>query len=698
MLPGKTLERYELQDRIAVGGMAEVYRAVAYGAHGFEKTLAIKRILPELARDPEFEARFIAEAKLAVQLTHANVVQVFDFGRFGGTLFIAMEFVDGLDLAALLKRGRERDEKIPIPAAFQIAIEIARGLDFAHQHEVVHRDVSPSNILLSKAGEVKIADFGIAQAATTEVRARPSGKRKIMGKWRYMSPEQTYGEDLTVRSDTFSAASVLFELFTGDKLFPGDEAEEIIRNIHEMPIPLASERRLGLPLRLDEVLARCLARDPHDRPGQPGEVVRALTEISYESSIVATPLDVAEAVRVSVLVAGKPKEKTPSGRAAGLDELIRKQLGGGAAPAVAHGGPRRTAVDEETPIPPPGGGTEIDDAPHGARTHTATVVKKGVDADGLTLWEVADGDEEAEDTIAAVPSAIRFGRSTGSQQALSAAQAEEMEQSTVRPESARSMRWLALLLMLVAGGGAGIWALTRGGGSGAASDPAAVTGESDAAVTAAQPAVLELDSVPPGARVWVDGNPLPDPTPTGAEVAADHPHKIEIEADGYARFTLDAVQVEAGKTFPIKPMLAAIRASLSVHSTPDGAEVELDGQPLGQTPLERADLVPGGGRELVIKKRGYTPLRLSVDLVAGETATVDRQLDKVVEYGQIRIGLHGWADVYLGQKKIGTVPREPLKLPVGHHKLRLHNPKTNQDTTLEVDVVAGKTKLYHASW
>src|SRR6478736_846323 len=145
----KSLERYDVLDRIAVGGMAEVFLAKAYGAHGFEKTLAIKRILPELARDPEFEDRFIAEAKLAVKLSHTNVVQVFDFGRFAGSLFIAMEFVDGLDLAAL-------------------------------QRNVVHRDVSPSNILLSRAGEVKIADFGIAVAARMD-KPKPGAKRKVMG-------------------------------------------------------------------------------------------------------------------------------------------------------------------------------------------------------------------------------------------------------------------------------------------------------------------------------------------------------------------------------------------------------------------------------------------------------------------------------------------------------------------------------------
>ena len=177
--------RYELLDRIAVGGMAEVFRAKAFGAHGFEKTLAIKKILPELAKDPEFEDRFIAEAKLAVELSHANVVQVLDFGRFAGTLFIAMELVNGVDLSALLKFYTDRGERVPIPAAFQISIEIIRGLSFAHQNGVVHRDVSPSNILLSKAGEVKIADFGIAVAMREELAA---DEGRIMGKWRYFGP------------------------------------------------------------------------------------------------------------------------------------------------------------------------------------------------------------------------------------------------------------------------------------------------------------------------------------------------------------------------------------------------------------------------------------------------------------------------------------------------------------------------------
>src|ERR1700742_2781418 len=275
----RSLDRYDVLDRIAVGGMAEVFLAKAYGAHGFEKTLAVKRILPELASDPAFAARFIAEAKVAVCMSHANVVQVFDFGRIGESLFIAMEYVDGLDLAAMLRKFNDERRQVPLPAAFHIAIEIVRALDFAHSHNVVHRDVSPSNILISRAGEGKIAAFGIAIAASPH-RGGGCGPRKVMGKWRYMSPEQARGDALDTRSDLFSAASVMYELFTGEKLFPGDEAEDIIKNIETMQIRRASSLRNGLPSRLDEILAGPLQRKPTDRPNRPTAVLRALIELS----------------------------------------------------------------------------------------------------------------------------------------------------------------------------------------------------------------------------------------------------------------------------------------------------------------------------------------------------------------------------------------------------------------------------------
>src|SRR5262249_6829702 len=167
---------------------------------------AIKRILPDLARDAEFETRFIAEAKLAVALTHANLVQIFDFGRFAGSLYIAMEYVDGPDLGRVLKAAAERCDSVPLGAAMHVAMEVCKGLDVAHARRVVHSDISPSNILLSRLGEVKIADFGIARAAADGGPGAVGGQSRVMGKWPYMSPEQTRGEPLDARSDLFSAA------------------------------------------------------------------------------------------------------------------------------------------------------------------------------------------------------------------------------------------------------------------------------------------------------------------------------------------------------------------------------------------------------------------------------------------------------------------------------------------------------------
>ncbi len=375
--------RYELLDRIAVGGMAEVFRAKAFGAHGFEKTLAIKKILPELAKDPEFEDRFIAEAKLAVELSHANIVQVLDFGRFAGTLFIAMELVNGLDLAALLKFYSDKAGRVSIPAAFQISIEIVRGLSFAHQNGVVHRDVSPSNILLSKAGEVKIADFGIAVAMREELAA---DEGRIMGKWRYMSPEQTRGSKLDETSDLFSAAAVIYEIFAGAKLFPGSESKEIIENIHCMEIPRLSELRPGVPEAVDDVLASALQRDVSRRTANSADMLRALTEASYKSSIVATSIDVADAV-------GEAQKAGVSGTSVkpveGIDAAIRAQLFKAQESNEFRPTERRTAVaaigEPYTPLPvEPLARTEL--SPKTEDGDGGTMVRSGVDALPSGSW------------------------------------------------------------------------------------------------------------------------------------------------------------------------------------------------------------------------------------------------------------------------------------------------------------------------
>ncbi len=695
----KPLERYDLIERVAVGGMAEVYRAKAYGPHGFEKTLAIKRILPELAKDREFENRFIAEAKLAVQLTHTNIVQVFDFGRFAGSLFIAMEYVAGLDLAAMLKRYRDRGQPIPLPAAFQIAIEIMRGLDYAHQHGVVHRDVSPSNILLSRAGEVKIADFGIAVAATAAepvLVGRPSRQRRIMGKWRYMSPEQTQGETLSTQSDLFSAAAVLYELFTGKKLFPGDEAEDIIDNIHRMAIPPASEQRAGLPPRLDEVLWRALARAPGKRPLRAAEMQRELTEISYESSIVATDLDVAEAL--AQVGERQEAQQGPSAPASGLDDLIRQQLGdsGDVARHTAVGDALRVApipAARAEPIARPSSEPELLDrrTEPAQGDQSASFVKVGLGEDGITMWELDS--VETEQTIAAGPSALK-GKRSGSVGAMihdrSGTAATAL--AVARPPS--RWPWIALAGGALAVLGVAVFGLdgrerTGGRVAVALADAGAPLGR----------ATLLVASLPSGATVYIDGEALAGQTPLSVDVAPDRAHELAVELPGYRRFVDEQISIPAGQTVRVRAQLVPTRSSLRVATTPPGATVSVDGEVLGVTPLEAVDLAPGNERAVTLTLPGYQPASATVDLAAGEVTAITRELRKArTPQGSVLIFVdEGWAEIYWRGRKIGrATTREPLTLPTGRHRLKLVNPVTRQQSSLTVDIRQGETTKVRA--
>ncbi len=683
----KSLERYDVLDRIAVGGMAEVFLAKAYGAHGFEKTLAIKRILPELASDPEFAARFIAEAKVAVKLSHANVVQVFDFGRIGESLFIAMEYVDGLDLAALLKKYKDEGRHVPLPAALHIAIEIIRGLDFAHQHNVVHRDVSPSNILISRAGEVKLGDFGIAVASVPHRVNRGTGARKVMGKWRYMSPEQARGDTLDTRSDLFSAASVMFELFTGQKLFPGDEAEEIVKNIEAMPIPKTASIRPGLPSRLDEILAAPLARKPIDRPARPATVLRQLIELSYESSIMATAMDVAEAV-ASVLPA-----KRISGTGQQLDDVIRKQLG---AAERERSVARRTAVTDGKPP-----STETMDR----LDHSTGMIRK-LDLDGISRLE------EVDPTAVAAPRAKRASES-GAVKTLQSPDSAMHElvdaqfdpdrrtevggppaptapvpkadatsgapKSITKTESSRPSRgglWIGVLAVVLAGGGFAAWKLL---GSRSGTNVVAPSDKHDASVEI-QFGYLEIDPSPRGATAFIEdingvlGNEGKFKTPGKRKVEAGKPFRVRIELDGYETFVVEK-SIEAGQTYLIAPELKKAKARLRVTTTPEGAQVTFRGRLLGETPLERSDLEAAKG-ELVLSKTGFETYKQKIELLNGKTVEVAQTLKQGAKLGSLHIRFKGggWANVYFKGANVGQAPtRYPLRLPVGKQTLQLVN-------------------------
>jgi len=262
--------KYLLLERINVGGMAEVFKAKTFGVQGFERLLAIKRILPNMAEDDEFIKMFVDEARIVVQLSHSNVVQVYELGKYEEQYYIAMEFVLGKDLRQIFDRFRKVEKVFPVPAAAFVASKICDGLDYAHRKsdlggallKLVHRDVSPQNILVSYEGAVKITDFGIAKA---EDRSSKTQAGVLKGKFGYMSPEQIRGAEIDHRSDIFALGILLYEMVTGERLFIGDSDFATLEKVRAAEVPSPTQYNPDIPEELERIMLKALARDREDR-------------------------------------------------------------------------------------------------------------------------------------------------------------------------------------------------------------------------------------------------------------------------------------------------------------------------------------------------------------------------------------------------------------------------------------------------
>ncbi|MBX5483254.1 MAG: serine/threonine protein kinase [Myxococcaceae bacterium] len=258
--------KYTLIDRIAVGGMAEIFLARQAGLEGFEKLIVIKRIRPHLSKQPNFVKMFLNEAKLAAQLNHPNIVQIYDLGKIGESYFIAMEYIFGRDMRRIIPKADQMGIPFPMVYALKIASSVCEGLYYAHQKtdlygnplNIVHRDITPENIFVSFDGTVKVLDFGIAKAANQIEQTRAG---EIKGKLSYMSPEQCMGKPLDQRSDIFSLGVVLYEWLTGFKLFTGESEVAILKSITEGKIYRPSYFKADIPEAVENIIMKALEKD-----------------------------------------------------------------------------------------------------------------------------------------------------------------------------------------------------------------------------------------------------------------------------------------------------------------------------------------------------------------------------------------------------------------------------------------------------
>ncbi|HKB79465.1 MAG TPA: TonB family protein, partial [Thermoanaerobaculia bacterium] len=268
------------------------------GVEGFQKTVAIKKILPHLSDNQDFIDMFIDEAKLAAQLTHNNIIHIYDLGKIQSSYYIAMEYVDGCDLKTILNQARERVQPLTPELSVFIASKIAAALDYAHRKRdfegkdlgLVHRDVSPQNVLISKEGDIKLCDFGIAKAAS---KASHTQAGALKGKLQYMSPEQAWGKPIDRRSDVFALATVLFEMLTGRQLFTGENEISILEQVREARVEPPSKSNDEVPPEIDRIVLKALQLEPANRYETAGDMARDLDSVLYEMKPTPTSADLA---------------------------------------------------------------------------------------------------------------------------------------------------------------------------------------------------------------------------------------------------------------------------------------------------------------------------------------------------------------------------------------------------------------------
>ncbi|MEE8408831.1 MAG: protein kinase [Myxococcota bacterium] len=638
---GEQFGRYELLRRIAFGGMAEIFLASFRRDEGFEKRVVLKRILPQYGADPAFTQMFIDEAVVAARLTHPNVVQVYDFGNVDGVYFIAMEYVDGIDLRRVLKDGAGRRQMAPAEVA-ALGEHVARGLAYAHSTTddagaplgIVHRDVSPQNIMISRSGEAKIMDFGIAIAAA---RATKTATGTIKGKVAYMAPEQAAGHSVDKRCDQFALGLVLWECLSGERMFGGDSDLEVLRKVAACDVRPLKPLRPDVDDRLDDLVARALKPTPEERYDD-------LSQLADELAAFRFSLGAAGAVRLGALV--------PAGATAST--MRRTQ----AIPDVV---PMSSSSATPEHAEPPAAGWV---APETAAT-VATV----------TSGPVSDSAAAADTAAVSGPSAAAAGVEPGR---TSSAHEPRRTGSPTRSSFMRFTWRFGSIWLSVGGAGlvvavgitvAMVAAMQRGRHR----QPAVTTG---VAVPSADPATatLHISSQPPGARILLAGLETGLRTPAsvpglrlGTRVA------VTLALDGYEQWTgnvdpatthervearMVALPIDQGRLLP--PAAKAIAEAVAPAPEADGAADSASAAAVRELPSRRRPpwSKPAKSRQRVRKGVGRLWLRST----------------------------GAWVDVYLGGKHLGTTPLSGVKVPAGRYELRLVNEAANIEQKVRIDV------------
>jgi serine/threonine-protein kinase len=657
---------YELLRHIATGGMAEIHLARQSGVAGVERLVVVKRMLPQLAVRPDFVTMFQDEARLTSTLVHPNIVRVYELGEQAGTYFIAMELVDGPHLGALFAHSLRARAPLPIDLCCWIVARAADGLHYAHDRDdpvtgqpllLVHRDISPQNILVGRQGEVKVTDFGVAKASTQQTKTRTG---IIKGKVAYMSPEQCLGEQIDRRTDVFALGIVLYELVTRRRLFHHLKSDLLVmQEITAKDIPRASTANASIDPRLDAILARALARDVGARYATALEFAEALDEWvagrAHERALAdwfeRNCLTLAPSTQTPAL------ETVPGAPAPPVAQQSEATSATPSMPEIAVSRPS-TSAPEATVVSPP---------PVAALTHAERAVEDGT-TERITIAPV----------VQAEAATVSAGDRRRPRMAAAAVVVAVVAAGVVAALGARVIQ-------------SGHESAAAQGAPSVASPPPPTTGR------------LRVETTPPGVTILAGDSRVLGRSPVDVDLPLG-PLRLQAQFADQPPRSVDAV-VSAGTTTNV-----AIHAwvPLVVRSTPPRAKVRVDGSLRGETPFEQGLLVePGKPVSVRIEASGYAPweeqrvaepgrplelnVKLSPTAVATQPAVATGGGGAREEFGAIRVNVDPWAIVKLGDVTLGEAPFNDKRVRAGRQVLTLTNTEMGLKDSFPVVVPANKT-------
>jgi serine/threonine protein kinase len=620
---------YEVYERLGVGGMATVHRAKERGIEGFERIVALKRLLPHLAEDASFVRSFVREAKLASMLQHANIVQLYELGRVGHVLFISMEYIEGRDIRKILRRARKIAGPPAVSVTLSLMIQLCEALDYAHRRTdvdgnplgLVHRDVSPSNVLVTESGHVKVIDFGIAKAQSSHLKTQTG---RVKGKIAYMAPESVRGMDLDARSDIFSAGVIAHELLTARPLFSTKNEYETLLRVQRAEIDPPSRFNPDCPPELDELVLSALERDPVDRWQTAGQLRDALEHLRVQLGVSATPREVASWMEWAFSLEEPPSTTLRTRHQDGLTFTgISETIPGNAFSPISRsisttsptGGPttKLPSPADVVALPgvpmPAGKGGEDDDA---ADMAWGSLDEEAAASEPLALEEIPD--------VSAKAGLAAGARSITASGTASVAAAGAVAASAVAASASGTGFGAGLLAAqrrsntgkLAAG--AVLMALAVGVAAYVALRP----GRESAPAPAATTAVLKFAIEPADAVIDVQGYGQHQGAPLRLEVDAPGTYHVAIEREGFKSYVSE-IELEPGELRTVQVALqpgGSQQASLAVRSTPSGQRVMLDGTLLDRpTPLD-LEVSPGAHVLAIVDAAGKELWRHELDASA----------------------------------------------------------------------------------